>query len=106
MMAAYHHHPQVSVGELDSSHNTSSASLVPSVPYPSAQQWAQVQSALPLAAQPAYELIQHRVFVGGFPSAVWDFLNGDLRFFEGVKGEEKGRRSEYASYYPRIESAD
>uniref|UniRef100_A0A914X6P3 RRM domain-containing protein n=1 Tax=Plectus sambesii TaxID=2011161 RepID=A0A914X6P3_9BILA len=80
MMATFHSHAHGQAPELDSSHNTSSASLVPSVPYPSAQHWAQVPSALPLAAQPAYELIQHRVFVGGFPSATNE---NELRtFFE------------------------
>lgn len=67
MIAAYHH---AQSAELDSSHNTSSTSLVPSVPYPSAApHLTQVPSPLPLS-QPAYELIQHRIFVGGFPSAV------------------------------------
>uniref|UniRef100_A0A914ULR7 RRM domain-containing protein n=1 Tax=Plectus sambesii TaxID=2011161 RepID=A0A914ULR7_9BILA len=79
MIATYHH---AQSAELDSSHNTSSTSLVPalsSVPYPSAQHLAQVPSPVPLS-QPAYELIQHRIFVGGFPSATNE---SELRtFFE------------------------
>ncbi len=57
-----------SAASLDSSRDTTT-SLIPAVPYPPGV----VSANCPPTAAPTYELIPHRVFVGGFSSTVSDF---------------------------------